>query len=284
MTTQLQSNSFRRFALLLALILQSHGFFVSRWQTSSSASRVASDPYFRLYMSSSEPKPTNIDLSSSTSMKDVVSADNSSSNDNNNNNDDSEQTRAATGTVNERLIAELQAAEDQEKYGKRSSWGKKMGLDAFQSTKTDAERQAAIDEARNLNGVNPIVTGLGSIFALAVAYGLWLATSWLASWFALHAPADTDLYIVTRSTAIFRNVVMGLVSLASGFFGVTGLGIFLLTLRVAKGVITGELDPTPIVQNTNTKINPLEEEFEIGNAWDLMMNKKPTRKSRRNNK
>ena len=47
---------------------------------------------------------------------------------------------------------------------------------------------------------------------------------------------------------------MGVSSLASGSFGVIGLGIFLLGLRVAYGVATGELDPTPIKQPKSEKI------------------------------
>jgi len=194
---------------------------------------------------------------------------------------------AMTGTVNERLMAELQQAVETEKYGARSSMGQKMGLAGssssnrgsgrfrpFSSRKTDQERQAAVEEARNLNGVNPVVTLVGSMVALAIAAGLWTLTQWLAEYFALH-PIESDLYVVTRVTAVFRNVVMGLVSLASGFFGVTGVGIFLLGVRVAYGVVTGELDPTPIVRK-KTATND-EAAVDLGSAWDLMTNKNQKR-------
>ena len=179
---------------------------------------------------------------------------------------------AAIGTVNERLQAELQAATDKEKYGARSAMGKKMGLDSFRSTKTDAEREAAIQEARNLNGVNPAIAVGGSFFALMVAAGLWLLTNWLAEFFAMH-PVNSDVLFVNRVSAVFRNVVIGMVSLASGFFGVTGVGIFALGVRVAYGVLTGELDPTPLKKNTKAA-----EELDMPNVWDLMMNKKPGRR------
>eukprot|EP00977_Amphora_coffeiformis_P029402 scaffold40415_cov168-Amphora_coffeaeformis.AAC.1 len=152
---------------------------------------------------------------------------------------------ASTRTVNERLLAELQQAADKEKYGNRSELTKKFSLDMFQSTKTDEERRLAIEEARNLNGVNPVVTGVASVVALAAAFGLWIATTKLGVFFATH-PVDSDWYVVQRSTAVFRNVAVGLVSLAAGFCGVTGLGIGLLTGRVAVGVVKGELDPTPL--------------------------------------
>jgi len=190
--------------------------------------------------------------------------------------DEEETGQAETGTVNERLLAELKQAEENEKYGARSSMGKKLGLDAFKSTKTDEERKKAIEEARNLNGVNPLVTFAGACFALAAAYGLWAATTFLGVWFAQH-PADTDVFIVQRSVAVFRNVVVGLASLASGFFGVTGLGIMLLTFRVASGIVKGELDPTPIVQQ-KPLIPEKGDDFELGSAWDLMRGKSGTRR------
>ncbi|KAL7576908.1 hypothetical protein ACA910_006670 [Epithemia clementina (nom. ined.)] len=187
--------------------------------------------------------------------------------------------QAVTGTVNERLLAELEQAAGKEKSGP-SAFAKKFGLDAFRSSKTDAERRAAIEEARNLNGVNPLVTAAGAAFALGVAYGLWILTTFLGVWFAAH-PVASEIFFVTRTTAVFRNVVVGIVSLASGFFGVTGLGILLLTFRVAYGVATGELDPTPI-RNNQDGSNPLlkqkEDEFQLGSAWDLMMNKKHSRR------
>lgn len=186
------------------------------------------------------------------------------------NNADKQDTKAATRTVNERLMAELEEAAKKEKHGTKSPLTKKFSLDMFQSTKTDEERKAAIEEARNLNGVNPVVTGVASIVALATAYGLWQATTSLGVFFATH-PVDSDWYVVQRSTAVFRNVAMGLVSLGSGFCFVTGLGILLLTGRVAVGVAKGELDPTPLPTKPG-------EEVEIPNVWDLMLNKKPNRR------
>ncbi|KAL3908585.1 MAG: hypothetical protein SGARI_002992 [Bacillariaceae sp.] len=166
---------------------------------------------------------------------------------------------AETNTINERLLAELQEAEQKERFGARSAAGKKLGLvDGFGRTrKSDEEIKAAIAEARDLNGVNPVVAILGSFFAFAVA----------------------AVYFVLRTAQVFRNLVMGLISLASGFFGVTGLGIFLLGVRVAYGVVTGELDPTPIKKPTMPgKQSEDEKGVNIGNMMDLMMNKKPSRR------
>ena len=181
---------------------------------------------------------------------------------------------AATNTINERLLAELQDAEQKERFGPKSAIGKKLGsVDGYgRSRKSDEEIKMAIEEARDLNGVNPIVAIGGSFFAFAVAAALWYATNQLGSYFVSHPPA-TDVYFVIRSAQVFRNVVMGLISLAAGFFGVCGLGIFGMGVRVAYGIANGELDPTPIVSLSKPK-----ETVNMSNMMDLMMNKKPGRR------
>jgi hypothetical protein len=94
----------------------------------------------------------------------------------------------------------------------------------------------------------------------------------LATFVALN-PVNTDIYFVQRVSGVFRNIVMGLSSLASGFFGVTGLGLFLLGIRVAVGVLNGELDPTPLKKTLKDK-----DELDLPNVWDFMTNKKPGRR------
>ena len=187
---------------------------------------------------------------------------------------------AKTGTVNERLMAELKAMEksgtttvgstSNERDGKSNKL--KQVASFFKSSKTDAERRAAIAEAQNLNGVNPVTTLFGAFFALACSVGLWWLTQSLAAYFALH-PSDSDIYFVERVTLLSRNIIMGLSALASGFFGVTGMGILLLAIRVGFGVVTGELDPTPIASNQSTTISDDSAKVDIGNVWDMMMNR-----------
>jgi hypothetical protein len=190
--------------------------------------------------------------------------------------DDEKEGKAATNTINQRLLKELEEAAYKEKNGPRSAAGKKLGLvDGFgRARKTDEEMQAAIEKARDLNGVNPLVALGGSIFALGAAAILWYGTNQLAAFFSLHQVPDTAPYFIIRSTSLVRNIAMGIISLASGFSGVVGLGIFLLSVRVAYGVMTGELDPTPIVQNQAEKVD-------TPNIWDLMLNKKPGRGGRK---
>ena len=190
--------------------------------------------------------------------------------------DQTTDTRAATRTVNERLLAELEQAAQQEKYGRRSEFSDKLPswfVDSISNQKTDAERQAAIAEARNLNGINPAVTGVASAVALVAAYGLWQATTTVGVFLATHTPgaADTDWYVVARASAVVRNVAVGLTSLAAGFCGVTGLGLALLTGRVAVGVVTGELDPTPLPSANGADGEP---SIELGQVWNSMQGKK----------
>jgi hypothetical protein len=182
---------------------------------------------------------------------------------------------AKTNTVNERLMAELQAATDAEN-GPKTRMGEKF-KGAFKYTdKSDAERQAALEAAKDLNGVNPIVTILASFFAFGMAFGLWTLTQFFAEAFVTHpVPADAP-YAFVRAAGVFRNAVMGLTSLASGFSLVSGLGVFLLGCRVAFGVFTGELDPTPI-----KKPGLKNDDIDIPNVWDLMTNKKPNKRGRR---
>uniref|UniRef100_A0A7S4N355 Uncharacterized protein n=1 Tax=Odontella aurita TaxID=265563 RepID=A0A7S4N355_9STRA len=189
---------------------------------------------------------------------------------------------ASTNTVNERLLAELEAAQEGTKYGKRSKLGQKIGA-AFRSERTDEERQKSIEEARNLNGVNPLVALGGAVFALGMAALLWSGTGFLGDWFLTHPVGDDAPYAFVRATAVFRNAVMGLSSLASGFAGVTGLGLFLLGVRVAYGVATGELDPTPIKKGRGGKGGG-REDVVLPNVLDLMMNKRPDRRGRRGGK
>lgn len=176
--------------------------------------------------------------------------------------DDDIPSKAATGSVNERLMSEIQASVDKEKYGS----GKNRDLfKEFRSEKTEEERQRSIEEARDLNGVNPLVCIGGAAFAWACAGALWVFTTYLGALFASH-PFESDVYFLQRLTQVFRNVVMGLSSLASGFFGVVGVGIFLLGVRVAYGVMTGELDPTPIKKSKS-------DEIVMPDVWGLMTGK-----------
>ena len=255
--------------VVLAYPLQTYSFSVVTSHIASviDVSRVGRGRSLSSLRMSDGPKESEIRFARSTESSDGVILGSQSEDEN----EGEDEGKAATNTVNERLMAELEEATNAEKSG-RSRSGRKMGLtDGFgRPRKTDEEIQAAIEKARDLNGVNPVVCIVGSLFALGVAAGLWYATQTLGAFFASH-PVESTVYFVQRSSQVVRNISMGLISLASGFFGVTGLGIFMLGVRVAYGVMTGELDPTPIKQNQSEKID-------MPNVWDLMLNKKPGRR------
>jgi hypothetical protein len=153
-----------------------------------------------------------------------------------------------------------------------------MGLSAsFRSTKTEEERMASIQEARNLNGVNPVTTIVAGIVALGMAAVVWSITDAIAEYFALH-PIDETVYFVARIQAVVRNIVIGGFALASGFCGVTGIGILLLGIRVAYGVAKGELDPTPLPSASSTTTEKASDsDLELSSVWDLMLNKSQKR-------
>jgi len=93
-------------------------------------------------------------------------------------------------------------------------------------------------------------------------------TQFLAGVFLSHPVSADAPYAFARLAGVFRNAVMGLTSLASGFAFVSGLGVCALGVRVAYGVFTGELDPTPIKKSVLKN-----DDIELPNVWDLMTKK-----------
>jgi len=113
-----------------------------------------------------------------------------------------------------------------------------------QAEKVPTEDQKRIVRQEvDLNGVDPLTCILGSIPTAALSYGFWTFTGSAAEWFVTH-PIETDFYPAQRLGTVFQTAMVGLSSLAAGIFGFTALGIFLLGLRVAAGVASGELDPS----------------------------------------
>jgi len=116
---------------------------------------------------------------------------------------------------------------------------------------TEAQKQIVQEEV-DLNGVDPIACVLGAAPVGALSYGFWTFTQRAAEWF-LANPVETDFYPAQRLGFVFQAAVVGLSSLAAGIFGFTGLGILLLGLRVAFGVLTGELDPNDKSRTTGKR-------------------------------
>lgn len=104
------------------------------------------------------------------------------------------------------------------------------------------DQKIIVQEEVDLNGIDWVTCILGSIPTFAISYGMWTFTGRSAEYFVEH-PVDTDFYPAQRLGIVFQTAIVGLSSLAAGIFGFTALGIFLLGIRVAFGVFTGELDP-----------------------------------------
>jgi hypothetical protein len=159
-------------------------------------------------------------------------------------------------TVNARLLDELNNSIAITKNPEPKIKALKSIAGFFASSKTDEERQRALAEARDLNGVNTFSCLAASAFCFAFAAALWAATNMLIELFVSH-PLATEIYVIQRFTSVIRNVVIGITSLGAGFSAVTGLGLAALGIRVAYGVyITGELDPTPPVKKINSTTCP----------------------------
>lgn len=94
----------------------------------------------------------------------------------------------------------------------------------------------------DLNGINPIIPLLFSAFPALMAYAGWRASSYLTANFAIQF-IDSEIYPVQRLAIVLRNVVVGITTLATGFTGAIGLGLFAMGIAVAIGVMKGELDP-----------------------------------------
>jgi len=158
----------------------------------------------------------------------------------------------ASNTVNARLLDELNNSIATNKNPEPKIKALKNIAGFFSSTRTEEERQLALEEAKDLNGVNPFACIAASVVCFVLAAGLWAATNFLTGLFVMH-PIQTDIYAIQRFAAVFRNVIVGITSLGAGFSGVTGLGLAALGFRVAYGVyVTGELDPTPLPKNRSS--------------------------------
>jgi len=94
----------------------------------------------------------------------------------------------------------------------------------------------------DLNGINPITPLFFSAVPAAMAFVGWQVSRYLTANFAIQF-VDSDIYPVQRLAIVARNVVVGITTLATGFSGVVSLGLFLLGIAVAIGVLKGELDP-----------------------------------------
>jgi hypothetical protein len=97
-------------------------------------------------------------------------------------------------------------------------------------------------EPEDLNGINPLVSFASASFTTLISFLFWRITMGLA--YTLNdVHLSTDFYPAQRLFNIASTAFVGITALGAGVLGVTALGLFALTLRVAFGILTGELDP-----------------------------------------
>jgi hypothetical protein len=104
------------------------------------------------------------------------------------------------------------------------------------------QKNAFLQKKEDLNGIQPATPLLFSLFPALCCVAFWQLTTYMTNHFAINF-ITSDLYPVRRLASIARNFIVGFTTLASGFTGVVALGLFLLGVTVAVGVMKGELDP-----------------------------------------
>eukprot|EP01038_Epipyxis_sp_PR26KG_P008005 gene8005-10848_t len=124
-----------------------------------------------------------------------------------------------------------------------------------------------VQKKDDLNGIDPLTPLSFSIVPVIMSYIGWQMATYFAGHFAIEF-VSSDIYPIQRAAIVARNIVVGLFTLASGFSGVIGLGLFLLGLTVGVGVIKGELDPKKVTSaETDSNLNGFK------NSILKMMNK-----------
>jgi len=116
-------------------------------------------------------------------------------------------------------------------------------LDPFPaSAAPSAAEEGMVEE--DLNGISPVWVFVGSAMAAACSFASWRALQLLGTYYALHPIEEDWVYPAQRAMGFMHHFTVGAAALSSGVFGFSSLGMFLLALRITKGVLTGELDPS----------------------------------------
>lgn len=105
---------------------------------------------------------------------------------------------------------------------------------------TEKETPRPAPNYKDYSHVKPLSAFAGAAGSTLVSAALWKLLVTLVALYSQH-PFDSDFYVVTRLVAVVRTAVVGLLSLASGISGVTGVGLFLLGARVSTDAIQDKL-------------------------------------------
>jgi hypothetical protein len=122
--------------------------------------------------------------------------------------------------------------------------------------KAERKIKASEQKKEDLNGINPLTPLSFSLVPAGLSLGGWKLTVYLAGHLAVQY-LNSDIYPLQRASIVIRNIVIGLTTLATGFSGVIALGLFLLGIRVAFGVLSGELDMNAKTNDSQNADNSL---------------------------
>jgi hypothetical protein len=120
----------------------------------------------------------------------------------------------------------------------------------------------------DLNGINPLQSLGSAAFAGLVSFLFWRITVGLALTLN-RVHLDTDFYPAQRLFSVASTAFVGIMALGAGVIGVTALGLLGLTVRVALGVASGELDPNKKAPEKPKSTVPLDAQGlpKVTGAW-----------------
>jgi hypothetical protein len=106
----------------------------------------------------------------------------------------------------------------------------------------NSEGKPLPQQIEDLNGINPITPITFSVVPFLMAYLGYQVSSYLAAHFAVQF-LTSDIYTFQRLAIVSRNILVGSLTLITAFSAIVGVGLLLLGLTVAVGVLKGQLDP-----------------------------------------
>ena len=106
----------------------------------------------------------------------------------------------------------------------------------------EGKPQQLVTKPEDINGIQPGKPFLFSLVAGGMALVGWKLSNYLSAHFAVQF-LTSEFYPVQRIAIVARNVIVGIVTLGTGFSGMIALGLFGLGVAVTVGVLKGELDP-----------------------------------------
>ena len=107
-----------------------------------------------------------------------------------------------------------------------------------------AEKAPAPEPAApiDLNGLQPKDLLIGAVTYYVACFASWQLCGAATEYFDAN-PFETEVYVVSRLSAVARVIVVGMSALGAGVTGVAATGQLVLAGRVALGIASGELDP-----------------------------------------